>query len=367
MARTKQTARQGAAGEGSKEASKEAVPPTPPGKVSGASGVQTPIGATAPATPSGSVGSTGGKKGGASLADFEATPVSTASKMKKRKKKADPTKVSNMEDLLQESNESVKEMGESLQKIGQLEEEEVTEAVPLKALQKKTPARKQQASKTIGPHHSFLKDRQTFPLNQLQTTLGAQILPNNSNMLDFTGCSQVTDAVLACMRDLPFNVRDSVTGLNLTGCHFITDAGVIAVADIFHNLKKLFLSGCCKVTEASMVEIAEKCPYLENLYIAGTSVSILPRKLSELDVVSDCTPLVSPLSSEAGFFPKASATMTKVCVIRREEETTMSMLSLLQGEKDVVATSPVNFKPNFSLSKDTLVNVTECNQVSSRK
>ena len=61
---------------------------------------------------------------------------------------------------------------------------------------------------------------------------------------------------------------------------------------------QLTLSGCPNVTEAGLVTLAEKCSFLETLEIAGTSVAVLPRKLADLILVTDCAPLVSPLPSE---------------------------------------------------------------------
>lgn len=66
-----------------------------------------------------------------------------------------------------------------------------------------------------------------------------------SNVLDFSGCTQVTDCVFFEMLTLPpsceANLR-SVSVVDLSGCHFMTDKGVECIARLFPSLKKVLIN-----------------------------------------------------------------------------------------------------------------------------
>nr|KAG5692965.1 hypothetical protein BaRGS_032397 [Batillaria attramentaria] len=214
---------------------------------------------------------------------------------------------------------------------------------------------------TFGPNHDYLQDRETFPLKRLLTIM-SRLNPGNENILDYSGCVQVTDAVFFAIRQLisvSQNIKpklSSVIGLRLVGCHFLTDRGVECIGECFPKVKKLYLAGCPNVTEASLAVLAEQCTQLETLDICGTNVAMLPRKLADCILVTDTCPMVS-LNP-----PVPSKDMARVCVVRREGQSNTSVLRLLQGDKELAATQGLGFKPNLPCGKDCLINVIECSQ-----
>ncbi|KAL8578245.1 hypothetical protein ACOMHN_041006 [Nucella lapillus] len=282
----------------------------------------------------------------------------------------------NFEELMNESKQKVSKLAGTMKKMdsdafeeSEEEEEELDddmnddfgrlhERVVMKA--RAAPRSSETVTFELAKNLTLL-DRHTFPLPQIKEVF-SNLHPNNENILDLTGCAQVTDCVLAGMLDLPFNVRDSVIGVRLTGCHLVTDAGVEFLAKGFHSLKKLTLAGCPKVTEASLMVLAQKCDFLETLDIVGTNAAILPRKLSDLILVTDCSPLASPLPAEAKTFPQSSTEMSKAVVIRREGESTLSPLRLLQGDTELASSLPLGFKSNLACPRGVTLNVVECSQ-----
>jgi hypothetical protein len=62
-------------------------------------------------------------------------------------------------------------------------------------------------------------------------------------------------------------------------------------------------------------------------------------------------------------FAASSTNMAKACVIQRQGQTTVSVLSLLQKEKNLLTSSKVGFKDNFPCGNDSLLNIVECDEV----
>lgn len=113
----------------------------------------------------------------------------------------------------------------------------------------------------LGPLHSLRLMPETRPadadLARLATSLAL-------NVLDLTGCGQITEkglAGLCCLTNLE--------ALSLRDCRALTDNGVRRVADLPY-LACLDISGCQNVTDSGVHHLL-KLERLEDLYVTGCS------------------------------------------------------------------------------------------------
>ncbi|XP_025083170.1 uncharacterized protein LOC112557488 isoform X2 [Pomacea canaliculata] len=220
-------------------------------------------------------------------------------------------------------------------------------------------------SVTFGPLHDFLQDQEIFPIKHVQTFIQG-LHPENYNILDFTGCTQVTDCVFFAMLELlpscEANLK-SVSAVRLGGCHFMTDKGVECIAHLFPSLKKLILDGCPYITEASLAVVAECCQNLDTLQISGTNTVVLPRMLSHVLLVNTCCPFASPMATEMIDTPAAAKDIMKACIVHKEMQTAVSILNILHEDKDLAFTFPVSYKPSISCGMNLQLNVIECDEI----